>query len=239
MRIENNKQIRQNLAYAYQVLAKQKMDDLTYTHLSARSETGQSFFIYPFGLVFSEVTAENLLEVTFDGNIISGSEEQYNKTGYVIHGSIYKERQDINAIFHLHTTAGVAVSCMQFGLLPISQFSLHFYEKISYHDYDSLALDNEVSGAKLVKDLQQNKVVILRNHGTITCGSTVHEAMFFTHHLEQACKVQIQALSAGYSNLVFPKKKTCIKTVQDLLSFEEDLGARDWKAHLRQLNNNS
>src|SRR3989338_5114069 len=128
-----NREIREKLAAAYRIFALKLMDDLTYTHLSARSDSGDSFFIQPFGLQFSEVKASDLLEVSFDGKVISGSEVQYNSTGYIIHGSIYKARSDINSIFHLHTHAGVAVSAMKVGLLPISQFALHFYGKISYH----------------------------------------------------------------------------------------------------------
>ena len=94
-----NREIREKLAAAYRIFALKLMDDLTYTHLSARSDSGDSFFIQPFGLQFSEVKASDLLEVSFDGKVISGSEDQYNSTGYIIHGSIYKARSDINSIF--------------------------------------------------------------------------------------------------------------------------------------------
>ena len=132
--------VRQNLAAAYRILAKFGMDDLTYTHLSARVPNEDCFYIHPLGLLFKEVTASQLLKVTFDGRVIEGSESQYNKTGYVMHGSVYQNRPDVNAIFHLHTTAGIAVSAMECGLLPISQFSFHFYNRLAYHNYNSLTL---------------------------------------------------------------------------------------------------
>lgn len=229
-------EIRKKLAVCYRVIAQQKMDDLTYAHLSARSSRRDSFFIYPFGMLFSEVSENTLLEVSLDGEIISGKEQQYNKTGYIIHGNIYKSRSDINSVFHLHTKDGIAVSAMKFGLLPISQFALHFYNRISYHEYNSLALDDNEHGYDIVKDLGKNKTMLLRNHGTITSGTTIEEAMFFTHHLEQACRVQIQALAAGYDNLIFPDEKICEKAVNDLLSFEKNLGERDFKALERNLN---
>lgn len=229
-------EIKRKLSICYKILAQQRMDDLTYTHLSARSSKRDSFFIYPFGMLFSEVSGNALLEVSLDGEILSGKEQQYNKTGYIIHGNIYKSRPDINSVFHLHTPAGIAVSTMKFGLLPISQFALHFYNRLSYHEYNSLALDNDEHGSDIVKDLGKNKVMLLRNHGTITSGTTIEEAMFFTHHLEQACRVQIQALSAGYENLIIPDKKICEKAVSDLLSFEKNLGERDFKALERNLN---
>ena len=82
--------IKKNLSYAYQILAKLGMDDHTYTHLSARPEGAQYYYINPFGLRFEEVTEDNLLKVSFDGNVLEGKEFQYNKTGYIIHGSIYQ-----------------------------------------------------------------------------------------------------------------------------------------------------
>lgn len=227
-------EIRHNLAIAYRLLAMLGLDDLTYAHLSARIPGTPHFFIQPFGLLFEEVTADLLLKVTLDGQVIGDQESQYNKTGYVIHGSIYKHRPDLNAIFHLHTQAGVAVSALKCGLLPLSQWALHFYNRMAYHDYRSLALEQELHGQKLVQDLGENSIMILRNHGTLTCGRTIHEAFFYTHHLEQACKAQNTILSTQ-QDLIIPDEITCKQAVHDLLSFEQDLGKRDWDALIRKL----
>ena len=229
--MSKNKEIRTNLAKAYKILSILKADDHTYTHLSSRSEDGQSFFIYPFGICFAEVTEENLIQVTFEGKIIEGEEYQYNKTGYVIHGELYKARDDINSIFHLHTHASVAVSAMKCGLLPTSQWALHFYENISYHDYNALALEGH-QGSNIAQDLGNKFCMLLHNHGMITSGRTIAEAMFYFHHLEQACKAQCMLLSSG-QEIVIPNPEICKKSVKDLLSFEKNLGERDWKAWCR------
>ena len=113
------------LAQAYRILAKLHMDDHTYTHLSVRSEDKKSFYIYPFGLRFEEVTPGSLLKVSLDGEVLEGDEYQYNRTGYVLHSAIYSARDDINSIFHIHTPATAAVSACEDGLLPISQWALH------------------------------------------------------------------------------------------------------------------
>jgi ribulose-5-phosphate 4-epimerase/fuculose-1-phosphate aldolase len=227
--------VKRNLAYAYQILAYLKLDDHTYTHLSVRSEDQESFYIYPFGMCFNEVCASSLIKVSLDGNIIEGREYQYNKTGHVIHGSIYKARKEIQAVFHLHTPHTVAVSSIREGLLPISQWALHFYNKVSYCDYNSLALDN-AEGNRLVTDLKENFVMLMRNHGSITCGKTIQETMFYTYHLEQACQTQCLALSMN-RELSIPDKGICMKAVEDLLSFENNLGERDWNAWVRLLKN--
>lgn len=226
--------VRTHLAAAYRILAALKMDDLTYTHLSARLPDAEAYFIYPFGLLFEETTASCLLKVSLEGEILEGRESQYNQTGYVIHGSIYKNRPDINAIFHLHTTAGIAVSAMECGLLPLSQFAFHFYNRLAYHDYDSLALDHKRQGIQLAEDLDQKKAMILRNHGTLTCGKTIHEAFLYMHFLEQACKVQCKVLASG-QKIIIPSSDVCEKAAQDMRNFEPDFGIRDWTALLRTL----
>ena len=226
------KSIRDNLAYAYKIVSFLNLDDLTYTHITARSECGKCFYIYPFGLLFDEVTPSCLLKVDFDGNVLEGEEYQYNITGFVTHGSIYKNRSDVNAIFHLHTEDIVAVSAMECGLLPISQWALHFYNKIAYHEYDSLFKGEDSQADKMISDLAEKNVLLLRNHGVITCGKTVHEALFYVYHLEKACRTQCKILSSKVP-FVMPKSSVSNKAVGDLLSFEEDLGLRDWKAWIR------
>lgn len=229
-----DQEIKQNLVYAYKIFAHLGMDDHTYTHLSARSSDKDYFYIYPFGLRFEEVTEDTLLKVTMDGKVIEGEEYQYNKTGYVMHSAIYRAREDINTIFHIHTPYITAISALECGLMPISQWSLHFYNKISYHDYDSLLLDfNDID--RLTSDLGDNYVMLLRNHGAVICGKTTQEAFFYSYHLEMSCKTQYIAQGTG-QKLVIPSKNVCEKAVKDLLSFETDLGLRDWEAWKRLIN---
>ncbi len=228
------KQLRCDLAAAYRIFAMLKMDDLTYTHLSARLPGTDTYLIYPFGELFEEVTASSLLKVSVEGKVLEGQEAQYNQTGYVIHGNIYKARPDINAVFHLHTTAGVAVSAMESGLLPISQFSFHFYNRLAYHPYDSLTLENDRQGCSLAGDLGEKRAMILRNHGTLTCGATIHEAFLYMYFLEQACRVQVAALSGG-QNLIIPSPAVCEKAAIDVREFEPNFGIRDFTALMRKL----
>ena len=229
------KKIKYQLAVTYRMLAYLGLDDLTYTHLSARCpENPQYYYIYPLGMLFEEVAPHNLLTVDLNGKVVEGEEESYNKTGYVIHGSIYKGRSDINAIFHLHTTAGIAVSSLKQGLMPLSQFALHFYNNYARHNYDALELDSNKQGEKIAHDLANHKVILMNNHGTLTCGSTIEEAFFYTHHLEQACLVQCN-LMGQLDNCIIPEPKVCERAVMDLHNFEKNLGVRDWKALERKM----
>lgn len=231
----NSYSIKEKLAQAYQILAYLELDDHTYTHLSVRAphliQGKEAFYIYPFGLRFEEVEPEMLMAVSLDGQVLEGQEYQYNKTGYIIHGNIYQARPDISAVFHIHTPEIVAVSSCKEGLMPLSQWALHFYERVSYHSYDSLAL-NTNQGNDLVCDLDSNYTLLLRNHGSVTCGRTIEEAMFYTYHLQQACRTQCLTLAMNHP-LIIPDAQTCQKAVQDLLGFEKNLGERDWQAWIR------
>lgn len=232
------RQVREDLAACYHIFAMFGWDDLTYTHISARVPGEDAYYIYPFGYLFEEVTASSLLRVSLDGVVLEGREAQYNATGYVIHGGIYQHRPDVNAIIHLHTPDGVSVSAMPQGLLPISQFSYHFYNRIGTHSYDSLALDEDRHGAGLVKDLGNNNALLLQNHGTLTCGRDMPEAFLYMYFLEKACQVQCRA-GSDLTSLHVPPAEVCEQAARDMRAFEPDFGHRDWQALLRKLKRNN
>ena len=234
LKLDPEQKIREDLAVAYKIFAYLGWDDLTYTHLSARAPGRDSFFIQPFGILFEEVTPESLIEVSFNGEVIDQKDKDFNHTGYVIHGSIYQHRPELKAIFHLHTIDGVAVSTMGCGLLPISQFALHFYNRLAYHDYGSLALSFHGQGVKIAEDIGPHKAMLLHNHGTLTCGETIPEAFLYAYFLEKACQVQTKALAAN-QDIIFPDSETCEQTARDLREFEPNFGARDWAAWKRKL----
>jgi ribulose-5-phosphate 4-epimerase/fuculose-1-phosphate aldolase len=222
-------EMRKKLACIFQICATKGWDNWTYTHISLRLDKFH-FLINPFGILYQDVSPENLVVID-----IRKKPESYmptvNPTGIYIHRAIYEKRDDINAIFHLHTPHGVAVSNMVCGLLPMSQYALHFYDNVSYHAYDSLILDEKTQTQRLAEDLGNNNVCFLQNHGTITCGRTIEEAFFYTHHLEEACHVQCLS---GHGLIPYHQisHEAALKARQDLLSFEKKLGERDFKAAL-------
>ena len=89
-----------------------------------------------------------------------------------------------------------------------------------------------------IHDLADKKIMFLRHHGMIACGKTIHEALFYCYHLELACKTQIAAFSSG-AELLTIDKKICKQANHDLLSFEKDLGLRDWQAWVRWIDRGS
>ena len=189
-------QARLDLAACYRLVRMFGWDDLIYTHLSARVPGPEEhFLINPFGLLYEEVTASNLVKVDLDGQVISGDYE-INPAGFVIHSCIHREAPHLHAVMHTHTVAGCAVSAQADGLLPLSQTSMIVSGQVSYHDYEGFALDDDEQ-VRLLDDLGDNRIMVLRNHGLLTAGETVAEAFYYLYYLEQACRIQVAAQAGG------------------------------------------
>ena len=223
---------RVDLAACYRLVALYDMADLTATHISARvPDAPEQFLINSHGLFWEEITASSLVKVAHDGEILSDSEYGINQAGFIIHGAVHEARAEVNCVVHTHTVAGMAVSAMADGLLPLTQHSMRFYNRIAYHDYEGVALDMD-ERSRLVADLAGHSAMILRNHGLLTAGRTVAEAFSLTFYLEKSCQAQIAAMSGGAA-LTLPSPEVCEHAAKQFDGFgERDL---DWPGHLRRL----
>src|ERR1700731_4327383 len=139
-------QTRLDLAACYRLVDKYDMQDLIYNHITARIPgTPDHLLINLYGLLYKEITASSLVKIDLDGNILHKPDTDYgvNKSGYVIHGAIHRARPEVVCVLHTHTRAGMAVSAMKCGLLPLSQTAIRFSGHIGYHDYEGPAVDLE------------------------------------------------------------------------------------------------
>ncbi|WP_407518660.1 class II aldolase/adducin family protein [Methylobacterium oryzisoli] len=232
--------VRVDLAAAYRLIHRLGLDDSIYTHISARLPGPEHrFLINPYGLRFEEVTAGNLVTVDLDGRVI---DDPYghgiNPAGFTIHSAIHAAREDATCVLHTHTVAGVAVSCQEEGLLPLNQWSMQFTDRIAYHAYEGIALDLD-ERERLVADLGDRFVMILRNHGLLTCGRSVGEAFKLMHNMERSCRTQLAIQAAG-APLVRPSAAIARKTAGQYASFGEkvasgSLADAEWEAFKRML----
>ena len=198
-------QVRVDLAACYRMVAHCGWDDLVFTHISARVPGPRHhFLINPYGFMFEEVTASSLVKVDLAGNKVMHSPHTINPAGYIIHSAVHEARADAHCVVHVHTRDGVAVSCQENGLLPISQIGLLALSSLAYHDYEGIAL-NPAEKARLVADLGRANFMILRNHGLLTCGRTVPEAFLFIYALQRACETQLAAQSSGVPLIRVPQ----------------------------------
>jgi ribulose-5-phosphate 4-epimerase/fuculose-1-phosphate aldolase len=190
-------ELRVELAAVYRLVAHFDMTDLIFTHISQRLPgTEHQFLINPYGLMFEEITASNLVKIDLQGNLLEPSEYRVNPAGFVIHSAVHASRPDAHSVLHTHTKAGCGVAAQKDGLLPVSQFALEFYDRIAYHAYEGVAL-NDAEKERLVADLGDKNAMILRNHGLLTVGESAGRAFLRMFYLERACQVQIAAQAGG------------------------------------------
>lgn len=186
---------RRDLAAVYRLVALFGWDDHVATHISARLPDG-TFLLNPFGLMFDEITASNLLRVDMDGNVLEPPGAPINPAGFTIHSGMLAGRPDVNAVIHLHTRDGVAVSATKDGLLPLNQTALTIYHDVAYHAFEGVANDL-AERERLQADLGSKNLLILRNHGTLAVGGSVGAAFARIYMLEWACSAQVRTLSMG------------------------------------------
>jgi ribulose-5-phosphate 4-epimerase/fuculose-1-phosphate aldolase len=189
--------LRVELAAAYRMIDHFGWTELQSGHVTLRIPGPERhFLINPYGLLFHEVTASNLVRIDINGKLAGPTPHQINPAGFVIHSAIHAAREDAHCVFHIHTVAGMAVAALECGLLPISMPSTGFYGKVAYHELEGPGADLS-ERETLARDLGDKNTLILRNHGLLTCGRTVAEAFVQMFRLQRACEIQIAALACN------------------------------------------
>ncbi len=184
--------LRRDLAAAYRLAARFGWDDTLYTHFSVRlpSPPGdERFLLNPFGLMFDEVRASDLIVVDVKGHIVNG-DAKYNPAGFTIHSAVHMARDDAHCVIHTHTLAGMAVAACEKGLLQLNQISAEFYNGVGYHPYEGVATNLE-ERARLQSALGHHAALVLRHHGLLTVGKSVADAFYVMFYLNRACEIQL------------------------------------------------
>ena len=236
------RQVREDLAAAYRLVAHFGLDDSIYTHISARVPgTDDQFLINPYGWLFRDITASSLVKIDLQGRIVEPKGHDVNPAGFTIHSAVHAARHDATCVLHTHTMAGVAVSSLAGGLQPCNQWSLQFYNRVAYHAFEGIALDHS-ERQRLVADLGPTlRALILRNHGLVTLGRSVAEAFILMHNLDRACQVQLAIQACGQP--VHPvSAEVAERTARQYESGDSnrlpgapDPFAREWRAMLQRL----
>ncbi len=199
-------QARVDLAASFRLVDLYGWSDLFGTHLSARvPDAPDRFLINPFGMLFDEITASSLVKVAEDGTELSPSEHGINPAGFTIHSAVHGARSDIHWVIHTHTQAGVGVATQADGLLPLTQQALSVLAHTGYHDYEGIAFDLS-ERERLTRDLGDNNVLILRNHGLLTVGRSAGEAFMWMYRTERACKFQLAFQQSGARPMALSKE---------------------------------
>jgi len=206
---------RVDCACAYRLVRHYGMDDMIYNHISARIPGTEEFLLNPMGLTYDEICASSLIKVDLQGKVLwepefpQGLGYKFNIAGYVIHGAIHEAKPELHCVVHTHSLAGMAVASLKKGLLPMTQTAMRF-ARVAYHDYEGVVLEME-ERERLLKNLGDSDVMLLRNHGTLAVGRTVAEAFNNAYRLERACRTQLLAQSAN-DEILLPSPSVVEKT---------------------------
>lgn len=233
---EQEWETRVSLAAAYRLVAQYGMTDMIANHISAAvpGEEG-SFLINAYGYLYEEITASNLVRIDLDGNILFNPNAEYgiNRAGFVIHSAIHAAREDAFCVIHTHTPAGMAVSALKCGLMPITQTATRWRD-VPHHDFEGIAVDLG-ERESLVRDLGDAEVMILRNHGLIAVGASIPEAFNNIYRLELACKAQVMALGCN-TEIVIPDQAVLERAYSQWSpNVTRRYGVLEWPAMLRLL----
>ncbi|MEO7392240.1 MAG: class II aldolase/adducin family protein [Ramlibacter sp.] len=228
-------QARVDLAACYRLVALYGWSDLVFTHVTARVPGPEHhFLINPYGLMFDEITASSLVKVDPHCNKVIASPFPVNPAGFVIHSAVHEARHDVQCVLHTHTRAGIAVSAQKCGILPISQQSTFVLASLAYHDYEGVALRDDEK-ARLQADLGDADMLVLRNHGLLTCGRTIADAFLNMYTLENTCRIQLDAQAGGDLFTVNPKIIEGVAEVVKAVTRGMGGGALAWPALIRKL----
>ena len=228
-------EIRVNLAACYRLMHEFGMVEMVANHISARAPgTTNEFLINPYGMLYEEMTASSMVKIDIDGNVLfNATDYGVNQAGYVIHSAVHAARHDVDCIIHTHTLAGMAVSAMKCGLLPIAQSAMRFGD-IAYHDYEGPALNLD-ERERLIKDLGNREAMVLKNHGLLTVGPSVPECFNNMFRLERACQLQVTTLSCN-TEVQLPPPEIVAHTQDGFKpGVRRRWGLLEWPALLRKL----
>ena len=227
-------QARVDLAACYRLVEHFGMDDLVYTHITLRvPDQPDHFLINPFGLMFGDVKASNLVTINLAGEVVHPKGARVNPAGFIVHSAIHLKSTDAHCVLHTHTEAGMAVSALDSGLMMVNQKAMQFHNRVGYHVFEGMALAEE-ERESLFRDLGPHKALILRHHGLLTVGVDVAEAFSLAYALEVSCRVQMQILAAGQAFSI-PDEAVLEQTARQLNEFPVPPSEREWPGLLTLL----
>lgn len=231
---------RLELAACYRVFAMLGWTEMIYNHITVRlpasiSGSEKQFLINPFGLHYSEVTASNLVKINAQGQVLDGSKFPVNPAGFTVHAAIHESLDAAHCVMHTHTTAGVAVACLQGGLQQTNFYTAQLHDMVAYHDFEGITIHAD-EAPRLLKSIGNKPAVILRNHGLLAWGQNLPHTFVILWTLQRACEIQLATFSMGPAIPV--SEAIAAKCTQDALQFNPNHGAgRDvFDALVRQVN---
>ena len=193
---------KERLAAGFRLFGRFGFDEGVAGHITARDPKHlDHFWVNPFGMNFSHIRVSDLLLVNDKGEVVEG-DAPVNGAAFAIHSQVHAARPDVIAAAHSHSIYGKSWSALGRLLDPLTQDACAFYkDHARFDDYTGVVLDPE-EGKRIGHALGGAKAVILRNHGLLTVGHSVDEAVWWLITMERSCQAQLLAEAAGTPVLI-------------------------------------
>ncbi len=233
---QSEKELRVQLAACYRIFDYLGWTELIYNHITVKLPgENEQFLINPYGLSYNEVKASNLVKVDIHGNILEETPYRVNPAGMLIHSAIHEARSDVHCITHTHTTAGLTVACQQCGLRADNFYSVLLHDRIAYHDFEGITVQPDEK-ARLVSDLGDKSLMILRNHGLLSCGDTIPQAFFGMWAMQRACEIQVSVDQTGKPAIDIPLEiANASAELYNIQKGSSELGEMEFNALVRKI----
>ena len=230
--LDADRRARVDLAAVYRLLASHGWGDVIFNHAAMRVPSDpRHFFIKRHELLYTEVTASNLVAVGMDDDLDERS--GVNRPGFTLHSGMMRGRPDVMCSVHVHPEEGIALSGMKRGLRPLSQNAMRFHGRIGYHEYEGLT-DGFDERDRIVSALGGNRALVMRHHGITTVGETAREAFSLMKEFVRAARIQIMMESTGQELLEIPAQ-VCERVAAQYERHDKGRASAEWPAYLRQL----
>ena len=189
-------ELREQVALGCRILAAAGHDDFVWGHVSARDPQGRGIWMKASTFGFEEVAAEHVILVGFDGEVLAGEHPLHVE--WPIHTEVLRARPDLAGVVHTHPPHSIALAAAGQPLVPVSHAGTLFVppDVPRFTETADLIVTPEL-GRHVSDTLAHLHALFLVNHGIVTAGTTVPEAVVRAVLLEKAAHQQMLTHAFG------------------------------------------
>lgn len=192
--------LRRDLSLALRAAAHHGLAEGVCNHFSVALPGDDGVFLLnPRGMMWSEITADDIVMVDAMGNRIDGRHE-VEPTAMFIHAAVHRIAGK-QCVLHTHMPYATALTLTeQCGLdTTLSQNAMRYHGRVAIDPvYNGLALD-ACEGERIAQAMNGRDIVFLGNHGVVVCGARIDYAYDDLYYLERACATEVLARSTGHT----------------------------------------
>jgi ribulose-5-phosphate 4-epimerase/fuculose-1-phosphate aldolase len=194
--------LRRQLADFYHLVHHLGWSEMIFNHISARLPGPEHhYLVNPFGLLYEEITPDNLIRVGIDGRLVEPSAHGANPAGFALHGAIHATRDDIGCVAHTHSDAVSAVAMKRDGISHDNFYGAQLFGRVGYHDFEGITLYDDERG-RMIASLGDAHVLVLRNHGIAVCERDIPTTFLLLWTVQRAAEIQCAAGAAGGGDVI-------------------------------------